>query len=73
MSNLFRGVLDDVILQMDDDPILYIRTNIAACELSIVVRFVMFGKIPPGREEDSYIPSKGMMSTLKQKILFDFK
>ena len=61
MSNLLRGVLHDIISQLDDT-IVSIVTNIPACELRIVVQFVMFGKIPPGRIEDSYIPSKGMIS-----------
>ena len=61
MSNLLRGVLHDIIAQVDD-AIVSIVTNIPACELRIVVQFVMFGKIPPGRVEDSYIPSKGMIS-----------
>ena len=61
MSSLLRGVLHDIIAQVDD-PVVSIVTNIPACELRIVVQFVMFGKIPPGRVEDSYIPSKGMIS-----------
>ena len=62
MSNLLRGVLHDIIAQVDD-AIVSIITNIPAYELRIVVQFVMFGKIPPGRVEDSYIPSKGIISS----------
>ena len=59
MSNLLRDVLSDIIPQLDDDPMVSVITNIPSCELRTVVQFVMFGHIPPGRQEDSYIPSKG--------------
>ena len=59
MSHLLRGVIQDVIKQHDDDSMVSIITNVPSFELRIVVQFVMFGRIPPGRKEDSYIPSKG--------------
>ena len=65
MSNLLRDALDDIIPELDDDPMVSMITNIPSCELRIVVQFVMFGRIPPGRQEDSYIPSKG-----RNKVLF---
>ena len=65
MSNLLRDALYDIIPDLDDDPMVSMITNIPSCELRIVVQFVMFGRIPPGRPEDSYIPSKG-----RDKVLF---
>ena len=59
MSHLLRGVIQDVVNQHDDDSMITIITNVPSFELRIVVQFVMFGRIPPGRQEDSYIPSKG--------------
>ena len=59
MSDMFREVLVDIIPQLDDDSNVSIITNISSPELRMVVQFIMFGRIPSGREEDSYIPTKG--------------
>ena len=59
MSDILRETISEIIPQLDDDSIVSIITNLSSSELRVVVQFVMFGRIPPGREEDSYIPSKG--------------
>ena len=60
MSDMLREVLADILHELDNDasPVSII-TNITSSELRLVVQFIMFGRIPPGREEDSYIPTKG--------------
>ena len=70
MSNLLRDALYDIIPELDDDPMVSMITNIPSCELRIVVQFVMFGRIPPGRQEDSYIPSKGRYNVFSEKAFF---
>ena len=60
MSDMLRDVLVDILHELDnDDSPVSIITNITSSELRLVVQFIMFGRIPPGREEDSYIPTKG--------------
>ena len=61
MSDMLRETLVDILPQLDDESILKIITNISSVELRLVVQFIMFGRIPPGREEDSYIPTKGIL------------
>ena len=65
MSDMLREVLAEVLPQLDDQSIATIITNVTSAELRIVAQFIMFGRIPPGREEDSYIPSKGMIHLMK--------
>ena len=62
---MLRETLVDILPQLDDESIVKIITNISSLELRLVVQFIMFGRIPPGREEDSYIPTKG---TLYKKL-----
>ena len=61
MSDMLRETLVDILPQLDDESIVKIITNISSLELRLVVQFIMFGRIPPGREEDSYIPTKGIL------------
>ena len=61
MSDMLRETLVDILPQLDDESIVKIVTNISSLELRLVVQFIMFGRIPPGREEDSYIPTKGIL------------
>ena len=58
---MLRETLVDILPQLDDESIVKIITNISSLELRLVVQFIMFGRIPPGREEDSYIPTKGTL------------
>ena len=57
---MLRETLVDILPQLDDESIVKIVTNVSSLELRLVVQFIMFGRIPPGREEDSYIPTKGI-------------
>ena len=63
MSDMLREVLIDIMPQLDDDSNVSIITNLSSPDLRMVVQFIMFGRIPSGREEDSYIPSKGKIVT----------
>ena len=60
MSDMLQDILADAASHQEEGHnFATILTNVTSAELRTVVQFIMFGRIPPGREEDSYIPSKG--------------
>ena len=65
MSDMLREALTELLPLLDDQSVATIITNVTSEQLRIVAQFIMFGRIPPGREEDSYIPSKGMTHFMK--------